>query len=91
MEQHDLKNISSCWNIKTIYYLETSGGQNSSLHLNVAHFLTPVLIRHLGSLTQLISYIGVYYVLFYYMAFILPNVSGACTIKLFTAVIYGIS
>ncbi len=44
MEQHTLKNINSCWYPKILSYLETSGGQN--LFLNVAHFLTLVLIRH---------------------------------------------
>jgi hypothetical protein len=39
------KNVN---NLNTnISYLETSDGQRSNLYLNVVHFLTPVLIRHL--------------------------------------------
>jgi hypothetical protein len=32
------KNVNNCLNIHIYSYLETSGGQNSNLHLNVAHF-----------------------------------------------------
>jgi hypothetical protein len=35
-------------------YLETSGGQSSNLYLNVVHFLTPVLIRHLWQLKTVV-------------------------------------
>jgi len=38
MEQHALKNVNSCWNTKISFYLETSGGQNYNLYLNVVHF-----------------------------------------------------
>ncbi len=38
MEQHTFKNVNSCWNTKITAYLETSGGQNSNLYLNVVHF-----------------------------------------------------
>jgi hypothetical protein len=50
MKQHALKNVNSCQNTKIYFYLVTSGGQNSNLYLNVVHFLTPVLIRHLWQL-----------------------------------------
>jgi hypothetical protein len=37
MEEHTLKNVNNC--INTNYsYLEKSGGQSSSLYLNVVHF-----------------------------------------------------
>ncbi len=49
-EQRALKNINSCWKTKITFYLETSGGQSSNLYLNVVHFFTPVLIRHLWQL-----------------------------------------
>ena len=39
MEQHTLKNISSCWNTKLTFYLETSGSQNSNLYLNVTQIV----------------------------------------------------
>jgi len=32
MEQHALKNVNSCCNTKTTFYLETSGGQNPNLY-----------------------------------------------------------
>jgi len=35
MEQHTLKNVNSCWNTKYYFYLETSGGQNSNIYLNI--------------------------------------------------------
>jgi hypothetical protein len=35
-------------------YLETSGGQISSLYLNVVHFLTKVLIRRLWQLKTVV-------------------------------------
>ncbi len=38
MEQRALKNENSCRNTKITFYLETSGGQNSNLHLNVVYF-----------------------------------------------------
>jgi hypothetical protein len=41
------KNANNCWNTNLSFYLETSGGQNSNLYLEVVHFLTRVLIRHL--------------------------------------------
>jgi hypothetical protein len=47
MEQHDLKNVNSCWNTKINFYLETTIGQSSNLYLNVVFGLTSVLIRHL--------------------------------------------
>jgi hypothetical protein len=47
MEQHTLKKLSNYLNTNIYSYLETSGGQSCNLYLNVVHFLTPVLIRHL--------------------------------------------
>ncbi len=47
MEQCDLQNVNNCLNTNIYSYLDTSGGQSSNLYLNVVHFLTPVLIRHL--------------------------------------------
>ncbi len=47
MELSALKNVNNCFNTNIYYYLELSGGQSSILYLNVVHFLTPVLIRHL--------------------------------------------
>jgi hypothetical protein len=38
MEQHTSKNVNNCWNTNISFYLETSGGQNSNLYINVAHF-----------------------------------------------------
>jgi hypothetical protein len=41
------KYVNSCFNTNISLYSESSGGQNCNLYLNVAHFSTPVLIRHL--------------------------------------------
>ncbi len=49
------KNVNNCLNTNIYYYLETSGGQNSNLYLNVVHFSTPVLIRHLWQHKTLVS------------------------------------
>jgi len=38
IEQLTLNTINSDWNTKISLYLETSGGQNSTLYLNVVHF-----------------------------------------------------
>jgi hypothetical protein len=38
MEPHALNNANNCLNTNIYSYLETSGGQNSDLYLNVAHF-----------------------------------------------------
>jgi hypothetical protein len=45
-----LKNANSCWSTKITFYLETSGGQNSNLHLFI--FSTPMFIRHLWQLKK---------------------------------------
>ncbi len=37
-KQHALKNVNNCWNTNINLYLETSGGQNTNLHLNVVQF-----------------------------------------------------
>ncbi len=47
MEQHTLKIVNNRLNTNIYSYLETSGGQSYNLYLNVVHFLTPVLIKHL--------------------------------------------
>jgi hypothetical protein len=39
MEQRALQNVNTCLNTNIYSYLETSGGQNSNLYLNVVHFL----------------------------------------------------
>jgi hypothetical protein len=54
MEQGTLINVNNCLNTSICSYLETSGGQSSNLHLNVVHFLTPVLIRHLWQLKTVV-------------------------------------
>jgi hypothetical protein len=38
MEQRALKIVNNYLNTNIYSYLETSGGQNSELYLNVAHF-----------------------------------------------------
>jgi hypothetical protein len=38
MEQHALKNVNNCLNTNIYFFLETYGGQNSNLYLNVVHF-----------------------------------------------------
>ncbi len=38
MEQRTLKNVNNHLNINIYSYLETSGGQSSTLYLNVVHF-----------------------------------------------------
>jgi hypothetical protein len=38
MEERNFKNVSNYLNTNNYYYLETSGGQSSSLYLNVVHF-----------------------------------------------------
>jgi hypothetical protein len=50
VEQHTLKNVNNCLNTSIYSYLKTSGGQSSNLYLNVVHFSTPLLIRHLWQL-----------------------------------------
>ncbi len=54
IEQHSLKNVNSCLNTNIYSYLETSGGQNSKLYLNVVHFSTPMLIKHLLQLKTVV-------------------------------------
>jgi hypothetical protein len=46
MEQHALKDENNCLNTNIYSYLETSGGENSNLYLNVVLFSMPVIIRH---------------------------------------------
>ncbi len=40
MEQRIFKNVNNCLNTNICSYLETSGGQNSNLYLNVVHFFS---------------------------------------------------
>ncbi len=47
IKRHTLKNVNDYLNANIHSYLETSGGQSSNLYLNIVHFLTPELIRHL--------------------------------------------
>jgi hypothetical protein len=54
VKQHTLKNVNSYWNTNISFYLETSGGQNSNLYINVFHFSTPVLIKHLWQLKAVV-------------------------------------
>ncbi len=54
MKQYTLKNVNNCLNTNIYSYLETSGGQSFYLNLNVVHFLTPVLIRHLWQLKTVV-------------------------------------
>jgi hypothetical protein len=54
MKQHTLKNVNNCLNTNIYSDLETSGGQSYNLYLNVVHFLTPVLIRHLWQLKTVV-------------------------------------
>jgi hypothetical protein len=49
-----LKNVNNCLNTNIYSYLETSDGQSSTPYLNVVHFLTPVLIRHLWQLKTVV-------------------------------------
>ncbi len=50
MEQHALVIVNNCLYTKIYSYLESSGGQSFNIYLNVVHFLTPILIRHLWQL-----------------------------------------
>ncbi len=54
MEQCALKNVNNGLNTNIYSYLDTSGGQSSNLYLNVVHFSTPELIRHLWQLKTVI-------------------------------------
>jgi hypothetical protein len=47
MEQHAFKNVNNGLSIKISSYLETSCGHSLNLYLNIVHFSTPVVIRHL--------------------------------------------
>ncbi len=38
MEQDALKNVNNCLDTNLYSHLETSGGQNYNLYLNVVHF-----------------------------------------------------
>ncbi len=70
MEQHTLENVNNCWNTNISFYLETSGGHNSNLYLNVVHFFNYGVYYICGSSRQLFSCIDVYFVLFYQIKFI---------------------
>jgi len=55
MEQRAVENVNSCLNTNIYSYSETSDGQSSNQNLNVVHFLTPGLIRHLWQLKTVVS------------------------------------
>ncbi len=50
MKQGDLKIANNCLNTNIYPYLDTHGGQSSYLYLNIVHFSTTGLIRHLWQL-----------------------------------------
>jgi hypothetical protein len=54
MEARTFKNVNIFLNSNIYSYLETSGGQSSNLYLNVVHFLTPELLRHLWQLKTVV-------------------------------------
>jgi len=54
MEECALKNVNNYLNTYIYSYLETSDGQSSNLYLNVVHFLTTLLIRHLWQLKAVV-------------------------------------
>jgi hypothetical protein len=54
MEQRTLTNVNNYLNTNIYSYLKTSGGQSSNLYLNVVHFSTPELIRHLWKLKTIV-------------------------------------
>ncbi len=49
MEQHTLKNVNNCWNTNIYPYLDTSGGQNPNLELNVVNFFNTSVLQLLYS------------------------------------------
>jgi hypothetical protein len=54
MEKCTLQNVNSCWKTKIYSYLETFGGQNFNLHLNVVNIFNTELIRHLQQLKTVV-------------------------------------
>jgi hypothetical protein len=54
MEECALKNVNNYLNTNIFSYLKTSEGQSSNLCLNVVHFLTTLLIRHLWQLKAVV-------------------------------------
>jgi hypothetical protein len=54
MEQCALRNLNNHLNTNIYSFLETSGGKSSNPYLNVVHFSTPVLIRHLRQLKTVV-------------------------------------
>jgi hypothetical protein len=66
MEQRALKNVNNFLNTNTYSYLETSGGQNCNIYINVSSFFQhQCQLDICGSLRQLYSCIGVQYALFH--------------------------
>ncbi len=66
MEKLALKKCKQCLNTNIYSCLETSGGQNSNLYLNVIHFFQHMCELDIcGSLKLLFSCIGVLYTVFY--------------------------
>ncbi len=54
MEQHALKNVNNCLNTTIYTSLKTPGAHSSNLYLNITHFSTPLLIRHLWQLKTIV-------------------------------------
>jgi hypothetical protein len=54
MEERIFKIVNNCFNTNIYSYLETSGGPSYNPYLNIVHFLTPVLIRHLWQLRTVV-------------------------------------
>jgi hypothetical protein len=48
------KNVNNCLYTNVYSYLETSGGISYNPYLNVVHFSTPELIRHLWQLKTIV-------------------------------------
>ncbi len=49
MKEHDLKAVDNCLNTNIYSYLETSGGKNYNLYLNVVHFFNSSLNCSIGA------------------------------------------
>ncbi len=45
IEQRAFENVNNCLNVNIVSYLNTSGGQNSNLYLNVFHFFNVSVIK----------------------------------------------
>jgi hypothetical protein len=54
MEQHTLKKYKQLFEYQHLLLLRDISGRSYILYLNVAHFLTPVLIRYLWQLMTVV-------------------------------------